>query len=220
MKRIATTPTVARYLPATARIVLAVAFTVVATAAPPAAADWQQAAGYALTAKHMRIKVAWPWLAALDVDAAPDTVRAADGRALMQRPTVVASAYDASARYDITRFYRPKSPRLRFKLHYAGRKRGEVVSFGVDTGYAADKITVQSALLLGYARAFEVRKNFYITAGISGVIGGRVSEKACFDSYDRAYYCPTLTAWSDYRPRKQRNDWRGGLVFTWMLGGR
>jgi len=205
---------------AVARIVFAVAFITVAALPATAAADWRHAAGYALTAKHMNIKVAWPWLAELEVDATPHTIRAADGRALLRRPTVVASRYDASARYDLSRFYRAKSPRLRFRLHYAGRARGEVITVGLDSGYAADKITVKPALLLGYARAFEVRKNFYLTAGISGVIGGRVSEKACFDSYDRAYYCPTLTAWSDHRPRQHRNELRGGLMLTYMLGGR
>jgi len=204
---------------AVARIVFAVAFITVATPAT-AAADWRHAAGYALTAKHMNIKVAWPWLAEMSVDAAPHTIRAADGRALLRRPTVVASAYDASARYDLSRFYRAKSPRLRLKLRYAGRMRGEVITVGLDSGYAADKITVKPALLLGYARAFEVRKNFYLTAGVSGVIGGRVTEKACFDSYDRAYYCPTLTAWRDHRPRQHRNELRGGLMLTYMLGGR
>jgi len=202
---------------AVARIVFAVAFITVAVPAT-AAADWRHAAGYALTAKHMNIKVAWPWLAELSVDAAPHTIRAADGRALLRRPTVVASAYDASARYDLSRFYRAKSPRLRFKLRYAGRLRGEVITVGLDSGYAADKITVKPALLLGYARAFEMRKNFYLTAGVSGVIGGRVSERACFDAYDRAYYCPTLTAWRDHRPRQHRNELHGSLVFTWMLG--
>jgi len=204
---------------AVARIVFTVVFITVAAPAT-AAADWRHAAGYALTAKHMNIKVAWPWLAELSVDAAPHTIRAADGRALLQRPTVVASAYDASARYDLSRFYRAKSPRLRFKLRYAGRLRGEVITVGLDSGYAADKITVKPALLIGYARAFEVRKNFYLTAGVSGVIGGRVAERACFDAYDRAYYCPTLTAWRDHRPRQHRNELRGGLMLTYMLGGR
>jgi len=204
---------------AVARFIFAVAFITVAAPAT-AAADWRHAAGYALTAKHMNIKVAWPWLAELSVDAAPHTIHAADGRALLQRPTVVASRYDASARYDLSRFYRAKSPRLRFKLRYAGRARGEVITVGLDSGYAADKITVKPALLLGYARAFEVRKNFYLTAGISGVIGGRVAERACFDAYDRAYYCPTLTAWRDHRPRQHRNELRGGLMLTYMLGGR
>lgn len=201
-----------------ARIVFAAVFITVVALPATAAADWRHAAGYALTAKHLNIKVAWPWLAEMSVDAEPHTIRAADGRALLHRPTVVASAYDASARYDLSRFYRPKSPRVRFKMRYAGRQRGEVISVGIDTGYAADKITVRPALLLGYARAFEVRKNFYLTAGVSGVIGGRVSEKACFDSYDRAYYCPTLTAWRDHRPRKHRNEFQGGLALTYMLG--
>lgn len=209
MKPTAFASTVARYLLAAAFIIA----TPVATAA-----DWRQAAGYALTAKHLNMKVAWPWLAALDVDAEPHTIRTADGRALMRRPTVVASAYDSSARYDLSEFYRPKSPRLRFKLHYAGRKRGEVVSFGLDTGYAAEKITVKPALLIGYARAFEVQKNFFFTVGVSGALGGRVSEKACFDAYDRAYYCPTLTAWRDHRPREHRNELHGGLALTWIFG--
>ena len=204
-----------------ARFVLAAAFSITVAASFPAAAanDWQQVAGYALTAKHLNMKVAWPWLAEMAVSAAPHTIRAADGRALMRRPAVVASAYDAAARYDLSRFYRPHHPRLRLKLRYAGRHSGEVISFGIDTGYAAQKIRVRPALLLGYARAFEVRKNFYLTAGISGIIGGRVSEKACFDSYNRAYYCPTLTAWRDYRPPKHRGDLHGSLVFTWLIGG-
>lgn len=200
-----------------ARYALAVALCAIAL--PAAADDWRQVANYALTARHLNMKVAWPWLAEMEVAADPHTIRAADGRALLRRPTVVASGYDASARYDLSRFYRPDNPRLRFKMRYAGRRSGEVISFGLDTGYAAEKITVRPALLLGYARAFQVRKNFYLTAGLSGALGGRVSEKACYDSYDRAYYCPTLTAWSDRRRPPHRADLHGSLVFTWILGG-
>jgi len=195
-----------------------VAAALCATALPAAADDWRQVAGYALTARHLNIKVAWPWLAEMQVSTNPHTIHAADGRRLMRRPQRVASHYDPSARYDLSRFYRPHAPRLRFKMRYAGRRSGEVISLGLDTGYAARKITVRPALLLGYARAFRVRRNFYLTAGLSGTIGGRVSEKACYDSYDRAYYCPTLTAWSDRRRPPSRADLHGSLVFTWILG--
>jgi len=200
-----------------ARCVLAAALCAIAL--PAAADDWQQVAGYALAAKRLNLKVAWPWLAEMEVATDPHTIHAADGRQLMRRPQMVASGYDSSARYDLSRFYRPNAPRLRLKMRYAGRPSGEVISFGLDTGYAARKITVRPALFLGYARAFEVRKNFYLTAGLSGTIGGRVSEKACYDSYDRAYYCPTLTAWRDRRRPPHRADLHSSLVFTWILDG-
>ena len=199
---------------------LALALALSALPLPVAATDdWQQVATYALASKQMSVKVAWPWLDTLYWSANPDTIRHADGSALMRRPRVVASAYDRSVRHDLSRFYRPDKPRLRFKMRYAGRRSGEVISFGIDTGYAAEKIRVRPALFLGYARAIEVRKNFYLTAGISGYLGGRVSEEACFDAYDRAYYCPTLTAWSDYRRPKHRAAVHGSLVFTYLLTG-
>ena len=180
-----------------------------------AADDWQQVAHYALQSKLGNLALPLPWVDALRIDLdEPNTIRRADGNGIMSRPTIVHSQYDPSVTYDVSRFYRADKPRVNFLLRYAGRRAGEVISFGSDSGYSAAKIRIAPAVFAGYTRAFRLRKQTYLTFGLSAWLGGKVTEKACFDAYNRAYYCPTLTAWSDHIPIENRHDIHSSLVFT------
>ena len=168
-----------------------------------AADGGEDLARIALAAKQQNAVPATPWIGRMRIAAASTNgdIYLADGRRLMERPGVVRS-YSESAKYDVSRFYRPDSLQANMVLHYAGRIAGEIISLGFDTGFSAEKIRVKPALFVSYTRAFKLAKQTLIAVGAGAWFGGSVSEKPCRDAYDRAYYCPTLTAWSEhYQPR-------------------
>ncbi len=172
-------------------------------------------AHYALAAKRQNAKPALPWITRLSVtERRFGDIRLADGAKLMERPDIVQSRYDQSVRHDLSRFYQFDRMRVNALMHYAGRRAGEVFSLGLDTGFSAEKITVKPALFVGYARAFQVAEQTHVAASMGGWLGGGVSEKPCRDTFDREYYCPTLTAWTDYRPPRHRLYRYIHLVFT------
>lgn len=133
------------------------------------------------------------------------TVSGPDGRPVISAPALVASGYDSSVVYDLSAFYRGlRQPRINFILNYATATDGEVLSFGFDAGARSEKATLNSALFLGYTRAFMPQKNLTLSFSAGAWILGGVSEAPCVDSYDREYHCGSLTAWSDYSSPKYR----------------
>ncbi|WP_462137261.1 hypothetical protein [Candidatus Mycalebacterium sp.] len=158
----------------------------------------------AVAAKQQNAVPATPWIGSMRIaDSSADDIYLADGRRLMKRPGVVHS-YSETVEYDVSRFYRPNGMQAKMVLHYAGRTAGEIFSVGFDTGFSAEKIRVNPALFVGYTRTFQVAKQTLVAVGAGGWVGGKVSENPCRDEYNRAYYCPTLTAWSDHRQSRRR----------------
>ena len=180
-------------------------------AAPLMAADnWRGLADYAMGLHRQNAVVALPWLDRLSLRSKPTDITAVDGAKIMDMPRT-AHSYDQRPRA-VDKFYDPQAPRLNVVARWAGRRPGEIFSFGLDSGFAADKIRVKPGLFLGYARVFTLAKNTKLAWGVSGWFGGAVSEKACTDRFGRRYYCRTLTAWSDHRPIETRNDIHHSIV--------
>ena len=180
---------------------------------PPAVAVDGGMAHYAILAKHNE-KPPLPWITQLRLSKNTGAIRLADGAIMLNRPGIVRSAYDSSVQHDVSKFYRPDKMHVNAMMHYAGRRAGEVFSFGFDSGFSATKMKVKPALFFGYARAFEVTKTTAVSMSAGGWLGGKVSEKPCLDAYDREYYCPTLTAWTDYRPPRRRLHQYINLMFV------
>ncbi len=177
------------------------------SAAPAFAADdahRRMLARFALAAERQNLKPALPWITRFSFENRPAELTLADGQYLYRRPEVVHSAYDSSVTHDLGHFYRPSKPRMNMVAHYSGWHKGEVFTFGFDTGFSAAKIKMEPAFFIGYTRAFQVAELTHITLGVGSWFGGRVSEKPCLDSYDREYWCPALTAWTDYAPPRRR----------------
>ena len=80
-----------------------------------------------------------------------------------------------------------------------------IYSIGFDTGVSTAKISIKPSIFLGVTHVFGINKNSYFLVGGGAWFGGKVSETACYDSYDRAYWCQNLTAWSDYQPSYPQN---------------
>ncbi|SMN02383.1 hypothetical protein SPONN_943 [uncultured Candidatus Thioglobus sp.] len=135
----------------------------------------------------------------------------AEGVELMERPQT-ASSYNG-IEYNISNFYQAKKSRMNMVIHYAGIKPGEILSFGFDTGFSAKKININPALFLGYTRAFQMTEDANIAFNVNGWIGGKVSEQACVDEYNRQYCCPTLTAWRDYKQYDNKANLQQNIAF-------
>lgn len=175
-------------------------------------ADHTRPAQLALAAKQQQAAPPFPTIGAMRINQwGGGYFHAADGRRLMVRPNI-AYSYDSKAR-DVSRFYRPDKPQVNVLLHYAGRSAGEVISFGVDSGFAASKLSAEPAIFLGYARAFEVRPEAFLSLSAGGWLGGRIKHEGCVDELGRVYYCATLTAWSDFHAPKTRKMHYAHFVF-------
>lgn len=194
---------------------LALAGVLVVLAGPLAAMEnVRNIAAVSLAAKQQNTAPMMPWFSALQVIGTEvRSVYLADGRKVMQRPDRVTS-YSADRSWDVAHFYKPDSMRISAIMHWAGRTAGEVFSFGMDSGYRAEKMTIAPALFVGYARSLNVGKASYFTFAAGGWLGGKVSHKACYDSFDREYYCADLTAWSDFRAPEDQLRHYYQLVFT------
>jgi len=180
----------------------------------PAVAVDDGLAQYALFAKVQNIAPATPWITRLSI--ARETngeISRADGTIFMERPRVACSSYDRSVCREISRFYRANKMRVNAVVHYASRRVGEIFSFGFDTGYSAEKISLKPSVFIGYARAYRAGKRTYFAFALGGWFGGKIAEQSCLDTYGREYYCPSLTAWQDYRPPEHRLHRYLNLVF-------
>jgi len=124
---------------------------------------------------------------------------AAAGQSLMKRQSRTCSLYDSAICFDTTRFYKLDIPQIVLS-GYAKLDGSNALLFGLDTGFRAQKITVSPALLLGLShRAYlSERRDAQFVFELAGWLGQSVSHTPCYDSYDRAYYCGNLSAWSDY----------------------
>jgi hypothetical protein len=141
-----------------------------------------------------------PYLSRLSVEENPQTLTNASGFAVVSGLTTAISGYDSSVRYDISPFYELKSPRVKGALTMPFSSPGEYFTIGLDTGAAAQKMNVGEAIFFAYTNALSVNKNTFFNYSLGGWFGGKIRETPCYDSYDRAYSCKSLTAWSDYNP--------------------
>jgi hypothetical protein len=143
------------------------------------------------------------WLSSITNNASSATLADPTGKAILSIPKIAPSGYDSSVFYNLSDFYNgANKPRLNFILNYASENYGEIFSLGFDSGTKAKKVELDKSFFVGYTRSVFTR-NSYIFSFSTGVwLAGSLSESPCFDTYDREYHCPTLTAWSDYSPRK------------------
>lgn len=175
------------------------------------AMDGQHLARLAIETSKQNKVIQYAWidpLSHLQFDAV-NIVRA-DGAKLMPTPKI-ATSYNG-VQYDVAGFYK-KKPRINMVVHYAGRVPGEALSLGVDSGFSAKKIQLKPALFIGYTRALQLQENTYVALNANSWLGGGVSEQPCMDNYNREYYCPTLTAWSDYKPIENIDNFELNIVF-------
>ncbi len=145
--------------------------------------------------------LAIPYLSRLSVEKNPATITNASGLSVMSSISVAYSGYDSSISYDVTSFYRMDKPRIQSAVTLPSSSPGEYFTIGLDSGVATQKLSIGSGLFLAYTNTFNVSKDIFFNYSLGSWFGGKISESPCYDSYDRAYACRSLTAWSDYNPK-------------------
>ncbi len=122
------------------------------------------------------------------------------GEFAFSAPAYARSAYDGSIGYDINKFYTAKNKRISIIANkYIGEDRW-LVSFGLDNGSRSEKLDISNSTFAGISKSFTLSTNTYLHFSSGKWWGGKVTERPCIDAYDRAYWCPNLTAWTDRPP--------------------
>jgi len=124
---------------------------------------------------------------------------AAGGQSLMNRPDRVCSIYDSSICFDVAHFYSSSIPQI-LVSGFLMLDGSNAITFGLDTGYSSPKLKVSPALLLGLSKRWFMseKRDAHFIVEASGWLGQSVSHEPCIDSFNRAYYCGNLSAWSDF----------------------
>ena len=124
---------------------------------------------------------------------------AAGGQSLMSLPSHVCSIYDPSICFEVGTFYHAAMPQILLSglLVLDGN---DAIIWGIDSGFKSEKLAVSPSLLLGLSKRWfpsEKRDSQFIVEA-SGWLGQSVSHTPCYDTFNRAYYCGNLSAWSDF----------------------
>lgn len=127
------------------------------------------------------------------------SIATANDKPLMATPNNACSSYDASVCQNVNAFYKPNSPELIVTGIYKINS-DNILSFGLNTGYSSSKLQVSPSFLIGGAKRFYTsnKKDSHFVVEGNYWLGSNVIHRPCLDSYDREYFCGSLTAWSDF----------------------
>ena len=141
--------------------------------------------------------LAYPFITQLYLQREQGQFTLSSGQSLMSVSSTVASGYDSAIAHQIGDFYQANNLRQRWVLNYFEPASRWLLSFGVDSGTQADKLSIAPSLFLGAATNLELAKRHQLLISWGQWFGGKVTERPCLDAYDREYWCPNLTAWKD-----------------------
>lgn len=118
---------------------------------------------------------------------------------LMGKPGKVCSTYDTTICQDVSDKYAPSNVPLLFQGLYK-ISEDTIVTLGFNTGFESPKVSVTPSASLGGAYRWHLAANHTSHVIIEGNywFGAVLTHRPCLDSYDREYFCPTLSAWSDF----------------------
>jgi len=138
-----------------------------------------------------------PFISTLEIDRENKWFTRSSGRALLNINTDANSAYDSAIKYNIGSFYKSDNPRARMIFNLKEPFTQTLFSLGYDNGMKSQKLDISRSWFAGVARAFELQTHSHLIVSMGAWLGEKVKERPCYDSYDREYWCPNLTAWSD-----------------------
>jgi len=148
-------------------------------------------------ARDAQFKMDYPFITQMYVQREQGNFTLSSGRGLLSVNDTVVSAYDQDIAHNISDFYKTKNTRQRWVLNYLETDTRWLLSFGYDSGAQADKLSIQPSVFLGLAKNFELRRDHHLMFSWGQWFGGKVTERPCLDAYDREYWCPNLSAWSE-----------------------
>ena len=123
------------------------------------------------------------------------------GVAVLNAQPKVTSEYDETSNaYGMTHFYTAAKQRQHLISNFVIPNTTAFISIGYDSGSKAEKISISKTLFIGFSayKKLDSKTAIFFMAG--GWQKERITEQPCIDDYDREYWCPNLTAWSDYKP--------------------
>ena len=159
-----------------------------------------QVSDISINSKLANANLPLPYLSRLSVQKNPASINNSSGLSIMSSPGNVNSGYDSAISYDVSDFYRLNKPRLQTALAVPSSLPGEYFMIGLDSGVSSQKLKIGNGLFLGYTNTIDLNQDTFFNYSFGSWFGGKVKETPCYDSYDRAYACKSLTAWSDYKP--------------------
>ena len=123
------------------------------------------------------------------------------GFTLLHTQAKVASEYDETSNvHAIKQFYTAFNQRQHLISNFAIPNSNALISIGYDSGSRAEKISISKTFFVGLSayKKIDTKSAVFFMAG--GWQKERIKELPCTDSYDREFWCPNLTAWSDRKP--------------------
>jgi hypothetical protein len=127
------------------------------------------------------------------------TFISSNAEVFMSKPGKVCSTYDSTVCQDVSDKYTPSNIPLLFQGLYQ-ISEDSIITMGFNTGFESSKISVNPSASLGGAHRWYLAANHTSHLIIEGNywFGAVVTHRPCLDSYDREYFCPTLSAWSEF----------------------
>ena len=123
------------------------------------------------------------------------------GFAILNTQSKVTSEYDETSNaYAMTHFYTAAKHRQHLISNFLIPNTKALISIGYDSGSRAEKIAISKTFFIGLSAYKRLDSNSAIFFMAGGWQKEKIIEKPCIDEYDREYWCPNLTAWSDYKP--------------------
>jgi hypothetical protein len=159
----------------------------------------------------------YPFLSTVDIIKENGRFTRSSGWYLIDVQPVASSAYDPSVAYDITNFYKSKNTRVRFISNYQIPRTGFFVSYGFDSGTKAEKLEVSKSFFVGASQAFNPHKSHFFFYSVGRWYGEKITQKPCLDTYDREYWCPSLTAWKDRPIIQDRQESYADLRYIFVF---
>ena len=120
-----------------------------------------------------------------------------NGQFFLNVPDTVSSAYHPEVRYPMASRYKAAWPRLRGVFHVQWFHRPSLLTLGFDSGVETQKMRLSPAFLLGVGHRWDWDAKASVLLVGGRWFGGKLTEEPCWDAYERAYWCPNLTAWSE-----------------------
>ena len=141
------------------------------------------------------------FISEIDIRREVNTFSSNSGSMVLNAMAKVTSEYDATATaYEMTPFYTAANSRKHLISNFAIPNSPFLLSLGLDSGSRSEKIAISKSYFAGFSAYQKLDANSILLFTAGGWQRERIVEQPCFDSYDREYWCPNLTAWSDHSP--------------------
>ena len=143
---------------------------------------------------------------------------AAGAESLLTLPGSVCSIYDNAICHDVSGFYKAAMPQILLSGYYK-LDGNNAITWGIDTGFSSQKLSVSPAIMLGISKRWYLseKRDAQFVFELSGWLGQSVNHTPCYDSFNRAYYCGNLSAWSDFSAPSHANNIYLKVWYDWAF---